>query len=142
MLVAPLLELLSKWSYLGISKRIAATHNGTADSRIDPRNQGKGEDRLAAKLISMEGSMARRFAYFYLLRREPERIQLFVPQHVAYWHGLHLNAYMGGPFVDSSGGLVTFEARTLETAKEYVDRDPLVLLDLLEDSWLREWSLE
>ncbi len=86
--------------------------------------------------------MSRRFAYFYLTRSEPERIRLFVPQHMAYWNGLNLNAYMGGGFTDRSGGLITFEARDLATAKEYINRDPFVLLDLLESSWLREWSLE
>lgn len=86
--------------------------------------------------------MATRFAYFYIMRKEPERIQLFVPQHVAYWNGLNLNSYMGGGFADRSGGLVTFEARDLETAKEYVSRDPFVLLDLLDNSWVREWSVE
>ncbi len=86
--------------------------------------------------------MTKRFAYFYLMRREPERVQLFIPQHVAYWNGLHLNAYMGGPFVDHSGGLITFEARDMDAATEYANRDPFVLLDLLENSWVREWIVE
>ncbi len=86
--------------------------------------------------------MAKRFAYFYFTRREPERILLFVPQHVAYWNGLNLNAYMGGPFADRSGGLITFEVRDIETATEYANSDPFVTLDLLENSWVREWSVE
>jgi hypothetical protein len=32
------------------------------------------------------------------------------PKHAAYWHELRLPEYVGGPFADRSGGLISFEA--------------------------------
>jgi uncharacterized protein YciI len=86
--------------------------------------------------------MTKHFAYFYFMKDEPKRIRPFIPQHVAYWKGLKLPGYMGGPFADRSGGMITFEADDLDSATSYANKDPFVLLDLLEDRWVKEWNTE
>lgn len=90
----------------------------------------------------MEKNTEKRFVYFYFVRREPARIQSVVPAHVAYWRELNLNDYMGGPFVDQSGGLITFETESLEEATRIIMNDPLVLDDLIENKWIKEWVVE
>ncbi len=58
-----------------------------------------------------------RFAYGYVMANEPGRVRAVAPEHVAYWHGAALDDYLGGPFADRSGGLITFEAESLEQAE-------------------------
>ena len=77
--------------------------------------------------------MKKRFAYFYLMKREPARIQATVPAHAAYWKELNLKGYLGGPFADRSGGLITFRAENLEEAKRLIENDPFVQESLLEE---------
>lgn len=86
--------------------------------------------------------MAKRFTYFYFMINEPKRIRPFIPQHVAYWKGLKLPGYMGGPFADRSGGMITFEANDLDSASKCANKDPFALLDLLENRWVKEWDAE
>lgn len=62
------------------------------------------------------------------------------PRHAAYWRDLGLPGYLGGPFGDRSGGLITFEATDRSLARELVARDPFVQETLLESSWLKEWQ--
>ena len=61
-----------------------------------------------------------RFAFVYFMKPEPERVRAIAPRHAAYWQGLALREYRGGPFADRSGGLITFEAESPEEAKELV----------------------
>lgn len=86
--------------------------------------------------------MEKRFVYFYFMKREPAKIQAVVPAHVAYWKGCDLKGYMGGPFADRSGGLIVFEAESLEEATRIVMNDPFALEDLLESKWIKEWIVE
>ena len=49
--------------------------------------------------------------------------------------------YLGGPFEDRTGGLITFDAN--DTAAEgAVLEDPFVREDLVEARWLKQWTLE
>lgn len=82
-----------------------------------------------------------RFVYFYLMKNEPEKIQSAVPLHVEYWKKCNPKGYMGGPFADRSGGLITFETDGLEEATRMIMSDPFVLGDVLENKWIREWSV-
>ena len=41
---------------------------------------------------------------------------------------------------DRSGGLITFEAGSVEEAEQLVAGDPFVRAGLLEDAWLKEWT--
>jgi uncharacterized protein YciI len=90
----------------------------------------------------MEKNMEKRFLYFYFMRKEPARIQSVVPTHVTYWRERNLKGYMGGPFADRSGGLITFETESLEEATRLVMNDPFVLEDVLESKWIKEWIVE
>ena len=83
-----------------------------------------------------------RVAYFYLMRDDPDRVRAVAPEHVAYWHHVDPPAYFGGPMADRSGGLITFEAGSIEQAEQLVARDPFVRAGLLEDAWLKEWTPE
>ena len=47
------------------------------------------------------------------------------PQHVSHWQALHLDGYLGGPFEDRSGGLITFETEDEEYAKQRGQLGPL-----------------
>jgi uncharacterized protein YciI len=80
--------------------------------------------------------MGTRLAYFYFMKKEADKIQSVVPLHVEYWRQRNLKGYMGGPFADRSGGLITFEAESI------VVNDPFVSEDLLEEKWIKEWMVE
>jgi uncharacterized protein YciI len=80
-----------------------------------------------------------RFLYFYLMREAPDRVRATAPEHAAYWRELQLRGYLGGPFADRSGGLITFEAESGAAAEALVANDPFLREDLLERHWVKEW---
>ena len=84
----------------------------------------------------------RRFLYFYFNRNEPEKIRQVVPAHVQYWKSASPKGYMGGPFIDRTGGLITFIASNLEEATAIILQDPFVLEHLIDQKWIKEWSPE
>lgn len=82
-----------------------------------------------------------RYAYFYLMRNDPERVRSVAPNHVSHWQRLGFAHYLGGPFEDRTGGLITFDAN--DTAAEgAVLEDPFVREDLVEVRWLKQWMPE
>jgi uncharacterized protein YciI len=83
-----------------------------------------------------------RFLYFYLMKAAPDRVRDVAPRHAAYWRDLGLPAYLGGPFADRSGGLITFEAESTADAEALVASDPFVREGLLDHRWVKEWMLE
>jgi uncharacterized protein len=86
--------------------------------------------------------LSRRFAYVYLMKDDPERVRAAVAGHVSYWRRLRLDGYVGGPFADRSGGLITFEADDEEHAGRVVASDPFVVEGLLATHWLKRWAPE
>ena len=84
--------------------------------------------------------MSPRYAYLYFMKDNPDRIRATVPSHVAHWHQQQLPDYLGGPFEDRTGGLITFQAEDDVQASRAVDSDPFVLEDLLEAYWLKHWT--
>ena len=87
-------------------------------------------------------STDKRFVYFYLNRNEPEKIRQVVPVHVQYWKAANLKGYMGGPFTDRTGGLISFAASSLEDATEIILQDTFILEDLISEQWIKEWIVE
>jgi uncharacterized protein YciI len=83
-----------------------------------------------------------RFAYIYFMADDPNRVRAAVPRHVSHWRELRLRSYLGGPFEDRSGGLITFEAENEERARRAVDADPFLLEGLLTEHWLKQWTPE
>jgi hypothetical protein len=83
-----------------------------------------------------------RFLYFYLVRDAPEHVREVAPRNAAYWRGLGLPAYLGGPFADRSGGLIAFEAESGAHAEALVADDPLVRVGLLSQHWVKGWTLD
>jgi uncharacterized protein YciI len=83
-----------------------------------------------------------RILYFYLMSDAPDRVRAVAPRHAAYWRDLGLAHYLGGPFADRSGGLITFEAGSITEAGQLVADDPFVQQDLLERRWVKEWVVE
>lgn len=83
-----------------------------------------------------------RFLYFYLMRDVADRVRTVAPEHAAYWRELGLRDYLGGPFVDRSGGLITFEVASADEAERLVADDPFVREDLLERRWLKERMID
>jgi uncharacterized protein YciI len=81
--------------------------------------------------------MSPRFAYFYFMSGDSDRVRAIVPRHVAHWSGLGLNDYLGGPFEDRTGGLITFSARDFTEAQRAVETDPFVLEGLVGSHWLK-----
>ena len=63
-------------------------------------------------------------------------------EHAAYWRGLELRDYLGGPFADRSGGLISFETDSHDDAARLVADDPFVREGLVERSWVKEWKVE
>jgi len=84
----------------------------------------------------------RRFIYFYFNRNESEKIRRVVPLHVQYWKTSNLKDYMGGPFSDRTGGLISFVASSFEEATAIVQQDPFVLEDMIAEKWIKEWIVE
>jgi uncharacterized protein YciI len=86
--------------------------------------------------------MSLRFAYFYLMSSDPDRIRATAPRHVAHGRGLGLTDYLGGPFEDRTGGLITFSASDATEAQHAVETDPFVVEGLIGSSWLKHWIPE
>ncbi len=86
--------------------------------------------------------MAKRFVYFYFMKRNPQEIRECVPKHVEYWKTAALPGYMGGPFGDRSGGMISFQANEKAEVEKIVDKDPFVIEELVEQKWIKEWALE
>jgi uncharacterized protein YciI len=61
------------------------------------------------------------------------------PKHAAYWHELRLPGYVGGPFADRSGGLISFEAPVERSARQLISDDPFQRAGLINDWWLKVW---
>jgi len=82
------------------------------------------------------------FAYFYLMKADPDRVRLVAPRHAAYWRQLGLARYTGGPFADRTGGLITFDAGDAAAAERAVRGDPFILAGLIDVKWLKRWTPE
>jgi uncharacterized protein YciI len=80
--------------------------------------------------------------YLYFMTDQPERVRAIAPEHAAYWQGLALPGYLGGPFSDRSGGLITFESESIETAEQLVAGDPFLRRGLVEGRWLKGWIVD
>jgi hypothetical protein len=83
-----------------------------------------------------------RFLYFYLMKDVPDRVRAAAPKHAAYWRELGLRDYLGGPFADRSGGLITFQAASDAEAGRLVANDPFLSEGLLERHWVKQWLLD
>jgi hypothetical protein len=83
-----------------------------------------------------------RFVYYYSMKQEPDAVRVVAPEHASYWREGRLGRYLGGPFTDRSGGLITFEAASLEEAERLVAADPFVTEGLLIDSIVNGWTPE
>jgi uncharacterized protein YciI len=83
-----------------------------------------------------------RFAYIYFMTEDPDRVTAVVAEHVAYWRALRLPEYLGGPFGDRSGGLISFEAGSLDEAEKLVGEDPFVRAKLLSQRWVQHWDVK
>jgi uncharacterized protein YciI len=83
-----------------------------------------------------------RILYFYFMKDAPDRVRAAAPGHAAYWRGLALREYLGGPFADRSGGLIIFNADSGEQAKRLVAGDPFIREDLLDRHWVKEWVVD
>jgi uncharacterized protein YciI len=77
-----------------------------------------------------------------LNRNEPEKIRQVVPAHLQYWKTANLKGYMGGPFSDRTGGLISFLGSNLQIATEISIQDPFIVEDLISEKWIKEWVLE
>jgi uncharacterized protein YciI len=86
--------------------------------------------------------MSPRFAFFYLMKDDPDRVRVTVPRHVTHWRELQLTGYLGGPFEDRTGGLITFEADDSGQAERAAETDPFIEEGLLDAYWLKEWASE
>ena len=82
------------------------------------------------------------FAYFYFMMDQPDKVGLTVPEHIDYWNKLQLEDYLGCPFQDRTGGLISFCTRDLESAETIVENDPFIREELLERYWLKIWLIE
>jgi uncharacterized protein YciI len=83
-----------------------------------------------------------RFVYCYSMKEDPDAVREAAPQHAAYWHELRLARYLGGPFADRSGGLISFEATAEGRALQLVSDDPFQRMGLIKDWWLKVWIPE
>lgn len=80
-----------------------------------------------------------RIVHIYSMREDAERIRKVGPEHAAYWRTLDLPGYLGGPFDDRSGGVISFETNSITRAERLIADDPFVVEDLLESSSIKRW---
>ena len=73
--------------------------------------------------------MNTQYVYVYLMRPDGDEVLEAVPDHVAHWRRLNLNAYVGGPFQNRTGGLITFQAGGVSPAEQIVATAPFVAAD-------------
>jgi uncharacterized protein len=83
-----------------------------------------------------------KIAYSYWMKGDADRLRRVALEHAAYWRELGLPGYMGGPFADRSGGLITFDADSFAQAEGIIAADPFVQEELLESSVVKQWLLE
>jgi hypothetical protein len=76
------------------------------------------------------------------MRSDAAGIREAVPDHVAHWRGLGLDDYVGGPFQDRTGGLITFRVEETTRAEQAVTTDPFVTRGLVDAYWLKPWTPE
>ena len=86
--------------------------------------------------------MDKRFVYIYFMKRMSDAIREIAPRHVEYWKSRKLDGYMGGPFADRSGGVITFETASIAEAEELAQSDPFVVNGLIDSRWVKEWTPE
>lgn len=86
--------------------------------------------------------MTARYAYSYFMRADGGRVRAVAPEHAAHRHALELEDYLGGPFEDRTGGLITFRATDAAQAERAVAAGPFVREGLLGSHWLKAWSAE
>jgi uncharacterized protein YciI len=65
-----------------------------------------------------------------------------VPAHIQYWRAANHPEFVGGPFADHTGGLISFAAPSLEAALAIVEQDPFVLENVIEQKWIKEWKTD
>lgn len=80
--------------------------------------------------------------FFYTMKNEPELIKGLVSEHIRYWENLNLVNYKGGPFIDRSGGLITFLFDDLEQAKKIINEDPFIKGNVISDIHIKVWIAE
>ena len=86
--------------------------------------------------------MSARYAYFYFMGTDADRVRATAPAHAVYWRDLGLDDYVGGPFEDRGGGLITFRVDSAAQADNAVAADPFVTTGLLETYWIKRWHPE
>ncbi len=89
-----------------------------------------------------DSSSEKRFVYFYFMKNDPAKIQRVVPSHIKYWKESNLKNYIGGPFSDRSGGIISFVAKNIEEATNIIMNDPFIAENILSDKWIKEWDVE
>ncbi|NCO65662.1 MAG: hypothetical protein COW32_05875 [Candidatus Aquicultor secundus] len=80
--------------------------------------------------------------FFYFMKNDPDKIREVVPAHIAYWKNNNFEKYIGGPFADRSGGLISFEAMGLADATAIIEKDPFIVHGLIAEKWIKEWMPE
>ncbi len=86
--------------------------------------------------------MTKQYAFFYLMKNDPEKIRDIISAHIKYWKDSKPINYSGGPFSDRSGGLILFEAENMEAATELAMNDPFIVREAIETKWIKEWIRE
>ena len=71
-----------------------------------------------------------RCSYIYFMADNPDRVAAVAPEHAAYWRALALREYLGGPFADRSGGLISFESTRTTTRRSSWPMTPSSARDL------------
>ncbi len=91
-------------------------------------------------------TMSKQYVFFYLMKKDMKKsvneIKEIVQEHIKYWKDNRLENYSGGPFSDRSGGMILFNADSVNTAEKLAMNDPFVKNELLEIKWIKEWSKE
>ncbi len=105
----------------------------------DNRGHLSGDGTRPSGRRSHDAKCSMRIVYFYFMKDSADRARAVAPRHADYWKQLELHGYVGGPFADRSGGLITFESESTEEAERLVANDPFIREGLLDRYWVKEW---
>ncbi|MDT8860669.1 YciI family protein [Alkalihalobacillus sp. MEB130] len=77
-----------------------------------------------------------------LLMEKPDLNMTYRPQHLEYLEKLESEGkvFAKGPFVDGAGGLVIYQANSIEEARELAEADPYIIHGV-RSLQLHEWGM-
>jgi uncharacterized protein YciI len=83
--------------------------------------------------------MEKTFVFCYFMNFDPAELKTLIPEQIEYCQHYAPENFIGGPFKDRSGGMLSFSAPDLDAATAICENDPFVKKGLVNQYWVKEW---